>query len=633
MENSKWIWINNNSFDKNMYAEFYDNFTYNGKSAKIKISADSNYALYINGAFVNSGQYPDFPHYKVYDELDINSFCRIGENHIGIIVWYYGVANMSYYPGKAALKYSLYSDEELVSKSDEYTLSRLSIAYENGSDRLVTSQLGFSFHYDLTKEDKWLSGELTGFTTSAVVEQNLPEYFRPIDKYVIKNRILAEIIKNENNTNFVIDLGSETVGLLTFKIHSSQKQKITIAYGEYLENGAVHYEFYGNRNFTVNVTLKEGENEYFNPFRRFGLRYFEVFAEYPIEIEYLTVCPTEYPLKRKDNKLSNPLRKEIFNVSVRTLELCMHDHFEDCCWREQGLYGLDSRFEMLYSYYAFEDFRFARSNLLLMSKAQKREDRLMPICCPSGDGLSIPTYALYYIIASYEYFQYSKDKNLLVEIYDRLKEYLDAFINRLEDGLLKNWQRSSGVWNFYDWATGFDGYAEEKEGFDGVANCLLILALDSMHNINEILGKKDNYITIADGIRKAMYKLFDSNLGLFNISTHDDRKSELVNALAILSGVVNDEQARCIAEKLSDNSFELISVSLALRAIKYDALIKVDKNKYKDFILEEIDLAFEKMLNSGATSFWETEEGSANCGSLCQGWSALPVYYYSILEK
>ena len=37
------------------------------------------------------------------------------------------------------------------------------------------------------------------------------------------------------------------------------------------------------------------------------------------------------------------------------------------------------------------------------------------------------------------------------------------------------------------------------------------------------------------------------------------------------------------------------------------------------------------MVFQGATSFWETQLGSAdfsNAGSLCHGWSALPAYHY-----
>ena len=38
---------------------------------------------------------------------------------------------------------------------------------------------------------------------------------------------------------------------------------------------------------------------------------------------------------------------------------------------------------------------------------------------------------------------------------------------------------------------------------------------------------------------------------------------------------------------------------------------------------------------AGATTFWETELGEKdfdNAGSLCHGWSALPIYYYHLFK-
>ena len=66
----------------------------------------------------------------------------------------------------------------------------------------------------------------------------------------------------------------------------------------------------------------------------------------------------------------------------------------------------------------------------------------------------------------------------------------------------------------------------------------------------------------------------------------------------------------------------------------FDALLAVNKEKYSDFILQEIDRIYAKMLQEGATSFWETEKGADDfdgAGSLCHGWSAIPIYYYHIL--
>ena len=53
--------------------------------------------------------------------------------------------------------------------------------------------------------------------------------------------------------------------------------------------------------------------------------------------------------------------------------------------------------------------------------------------------------------------------------------------------------------------------------------------------------------------------------------------------------------------------------------------------KYRDFVLSDIRKNYGFMLDAGATSAWETIKGSADfggAGSLCHGWSAIPVYYY-----
>ena len=40
---------------------------------------------------------------------------------------------------------------------------------------------------------------------------------------------------------------------------------------------------------------------------------------------------------------------------------------------------------------------------------------------------------------------------------------------------------------------------------------------------------------------------------------------------------------------------------------------------------------WQKMVDAGATSFWEVDEGwraFESAGSLCHGWSAIPLYIY-----
>ena len=79
----------------------------------------------------------------------------------------------------------------------------------------------------------------------------------------------------------------------------------------------------------------------------------------------------------------------------------------------------------------------------------------------------------------------------------------------------------------------------------------------------------------------------------------------------------------------------MIASPLSSKGFVYDALLKADKN-YGDFIVSDIIKTYKPMLNAGATSFWETENGAddfGGIGSLCHGWSAMPVYYFAKILK
>ena len=96
LENATWIWSNRNP-KEDEYGEFVDQFIYDSGNVVLQISADSNYATYINGQLAAWGQYADFPYDKVYDEVDVTAFCQKGDNRIAIIVWYYGLSSIFTY--------------------------------------------------------------------------------------------------------------------------------------------------------------------------------------------------------------------------------------------------------------------------------------------------------------------------------------------------------------------------------------------------------------------------------------------------------------------------------------------------------------------------------------------------------
>lgn len=632
---SKWIW-QSSEYEKDVYCEFFDTFISDGGSVRLQISADSNYAVYINGEFADLGQYPDFPHYKVYDEIDITEYCRKGENTISVLVWYCGAGSghASYYPGNAALRYEVYCGENIAAYSSEKTLSRISKTYKSSYCRILSGAIPYSYYYDFTKEDNWKTGELNGFCNSVTVEQELEMYRRPIAKPEIgKKPLKASRLDIANHT--VYDLGREETGYLTFSINSKKSQNIVIAYGEHIDRGYVDYKLSWGHNFSFEYTLKAGKNVFLNPFIRLGGRFIEVIAEDDVDVEYISVLPAYYRFNKKEFVLDNELDQKIYDVCVRTLELCAHEHYEDCPWREQGLYALDARNQMLCGYYAFGEYNFPRSNLLLMSK-DRRDDGLLSITVPRKKKLAITSFSLFYIIETYEYIAYSNDISLLEEVYQKLITIINVFLGHMDGGLLPVLQGKYN-WNFYEWSEGLKGNNMKSDDykFDTPLNCIFSLALKAMHRMNEKLGITDGYIEMSNELNKAIYKNFynQKNRAFVNGSA-DDRVSELTNSLAILCGAVEGEEAAALAEKLADYNNLFTGISLSMIGFKYDALIKVGKDGYNDYILNDIRKIYKTMLDKGATSFWETEDAD-RCDEMsrCHGWSAMPVYYYHTLKE
>ena len=87
------------------------------------------------------------------------------------------------------------------------------------------------------------------------------------------------------------------------------------------------------------------------------------------------------------------------------------------------------------------------------------------------------------------------------------------------------------------------------------------------------------------------------------------------------------------ANGAADTGLNVVPNTLSMNCFRFDALLNEDREKYAPVILDEIDRIYLDMLQQGATTFWETEVAiNSPAGSLCHGWSALPIYYYEILR-
>jgi hypothetical protein len=193
-------------------------------------------------------------------------------------------------------------------------------------------------------------------------------------------------------------------------------------------------------------------------------------------------------------------------------------------------------------------------------------------------------------------------------------------------------------WNFYDWSEYAFGPVSTRWGGEFEPYCLInaitVIALNSFDGICKKLGK----INPFDGIKreiseKTNERFYNKENGLYFVLSPDEQPSELVNSLCVVSGIADGEKAKKICEKLASD--ELLECSLSMKPFKYDALLMTDE-MYKESILSEIRETYKIMLDAGSTTVWETKKGEEdfrNAGSLCHGWSAIPIYYYHQISK
>ena len=285
---------------------------------------------------------------------------------------------------------------------------------------------------------------------------------------------------------------------------------------------------------------------------------------------------------------------------------------------------------MLFGYYAFKEREYQRSNLVLISKGL-RADGFMSLCFPTGreQDIPIPTFSLAYVMQVCEYVEYTGDTSILDQVGEVLKTLVQSFESRIADnGLIPVFPYP--YWNFYEWTEGNDRENEINRpkdapyilDYDLTLNAFFVYAMDIY---NRVCGQAVNTKKVKDAIKN---NFFVKEKGLYKNSVNDNRISQLGNAFCALIGLGDSDLLQKIA-----GCDGMVKASLSMKYFVYQALL-TDKAKYKKYVIDDLVQAYSRMLDKGATSFWETELGCEDfggAGSLCHGWSALPVYYFNIL--
>ncbi len=714
-----------------------------------EINADSEFAAWVNGCLVLTGQHSQYPGKPVPETCEITDYLRPGVNTLAITVYRQGLTTSSYLQCRGQLLYEVtqilpgeVNGTVIAASSAETTVARLSRAYKSGSVPMVSGQLGFTFafsaaedfagfispEYDFEKaaadgfqpaEELPLAEDtvfvprgmeklaILGAGPANVVAQgifdfgreyretntlphaqymqnaalkamrfselsqdapNRPRTLPAVENYMerpcekpapaagaIRFRtdkiVLSGALREGRGIYAVIDLGKETFGYLSFRISLERPAVCGIAYSDHLIDLRAR-SFVGGRSFANTLILPAGETCYTHLFSKIGGRYLQIYAETDdITISGLGIVPVRYPVddhRRGTFMINDALHAKIFDTCLDTLLLCMNEHYMDCPQREQSLYAMDSRNQMLCGYYAFGEYAYAKESLRLMGRSLREEDGLLELCSPAKVSVTIPSFSLHWVIALCEYVRYSGDTEFFTEQLPITNALMRAMLSRrTSSGCLVRWEGAEH-WNFHEWSGELAGTIGTPNSTDADAclTALFIMATSLLADtINDAAPfntsaseRADMLRELASGMRAAFNRtFFDTSVGTY-ASLSDGRTlrdySQFTNALAILCGAAGLSEAtyQGAVNALAGANLpvEVLPCTLSTTIFKYEALLSVSRD-FIDTVMDEITSLWGHMLYNGATSFWETIAGAADfddAGSLCHGWAAIPVIIY-----
>ena len=687
---AKWIWSSVDTVEKpHQYVWFRKEFACEDDSlasAKFLVSADTDFVAYLNGVEFGRGQFSDYSKDKTYSIFDMPDFKK-GKNIITILVYYCGSEFQTYTPGQAGLIANIKSDK-LDIVTDSSWLCCPHSSFQSGEMPVVTSQLGYTTCYDARNDIDYFS-ELTDLLLwkNAIEMSVAGDIFhrslkpRPIPLLELKNPVQTKIIKqgvferekeldtfaltvsqdrvvwgecqnlcqldysaesgikieSGNNAAVIVDLGRESVGFITLKLIAGAGTVVDISHGEHLDDGQVRSKI-GARNFTDRYITKDGLNIYQIPFRRIGGRYLQLNItnmNSDLELIYTGIAPWSLPLPDESSfDCSDVQMLKLRRVAIDTMKLCMHEHYEDCPWREQALYSYDSRNQIIYGYYIWGNYKFAKASLELLGHGI-RDDGYLNLCAPMKRDLTIPIFSFVWVSEVLEYYLYSGD----IELFERFDSQIEFMIEkRLKNFCLDNSLYHPGteeyLWSFYEWVEGLSEHGCDANEFNALYNMYFYEMLQAYRQLliyNGEAGRAGKYRQLGKKLKDAIVKNFwNTDRGCFatrNIDGKQEMYHEHTQFLALSLDIADDKQKEMIADNLYSANLVESSFSPMLYMVK--AALKLG-GRGREFIQMRQARAFAPMLAVGATSLWETPLGAQDfelAGSLCHAWSSLPVYY------
>ena len=613
-----------------MYARRTFRMGTRAESARLRITADDYYKLYINGEFVAQGPAPGYPDHYYANEIDVLPYLRSGDNVIALDVYYQGLINRVWVSGDLRQGFicDLRVDGRTLLVSDERFRYVRSTSYENGKTFGYDTQ--WAENFDSREEPEgWKSLGFDDFLWTACAAKPKTDYrFALQQTPVLQTRVVAPVdVKREGNA-LVCDFGREIAGVLLLTADGDAGKRVTLHFGEELnEDGSVRWKTRCNCDYEEVWTLA-GRNSRLEMYDYRAFRYAEILLEDGVTLGNIAAREQHYPLCEDACTLEtdDSALMDVFALCKSTIRTGVQENYIDCPTREKGQYSGDLAVTSLTHLYLSGDTRLLRKALDDWMRSSFIADGLMAVF-PSALMQEIADYSLLFPMVALRYCEHTLDTAFLRSAYEAGRRVLKTYEKYArEDGLLR---RVTEAWNLVDWPKNLrDGYdfpvdVPVGEGTHNVINAFYVGAVGDMEKMAAILGEpvEKRFEALKRSYHKAFFR---EETGLYADSDVSSHSAAHSNILPLFFGIVPKENEARVAEWLSDGGIKT-GVYMAFFLLKALARAGRYDDAYR-LMVSEGEHSWRNMLSEGATTLFEAwgKDQKWNT-SLCHPWASAPV--------
>jgi alpha-L-rhamnosidase len=564
-------------------------------SVPARVTADSRFILYVNGAEVARGPTRSIPERLAWCEVDLAPHLRPGKNALAALVRFYGAPMPWWRPAPASLQlgYGSFAFEApaIAIASDARWKGHRAPYQQDAPAAPMLPVPPLEIFDGRDDAPGWTTAEFddSGWPAAAILSAGTLASNRvriPVEPYTAMEHddvapltsipvTFAEMSRRAIEANDSDDplaaykatrnSASSGDSLITFETsetlatpwaeaRGARGSIIDIYAGEDLrEDGAVEIRprFYATR-----YVLRGDGLERVEGFEAVGFRYATIVARGGAQLHRAGATERRYP-RAGDASFScdDDRLNAIWRVGARTLDLCSTDAFLDCPGREQRAWLGDSYVHALLTYVTNTDWRLVRRHLRICAHSRRGDGLLGMVAVGdfSTSSTTIPDYSLHWVRALARYFEYSGDAELIRELAPTAIGVLAAFERyRARDGLI----RAMPGWIFIDWAM------TQKSEVVGALDALYAAALDDFamlcERALEDFRAASMFHAQANRTREAFQLLWDASSGTY-VDAADSRGplrriSQQTNAIAIVSGCAPRDRWDRILKNILDET-------------------------------------------------------------------------------